>query len=254
MDRVRQFFISDSVKFFRPVYEVQYDLTCVNETGYDPLAPCLFFGMYRQEDMDRINRHQGKRLIAWCGVDAANLATVKAIAENAPDAVHISMSHRISAHLRQFSCNFRQVALPNTLLDYCKPEPKGPRIYCYAPNEGYGRALAQEVADKLPEYDLILTDSCTQYSLTDLYELYKKSFVGLRFKVFDGSGASVSDMALMGRYTVSNNGTPSCLPYAGLDDILAHIREQAKTIGTVDTVLASFMRQYLDVGTSWLQI
>jgi hypothetical protein len=111
--------------------------------------------------------------------------------------------------------------------------------------------LAQEIAKHI-NYEVILTESATQMTKAELKELYKRSFVGMRLRGFDGASATVSEMALMGRYTVWTGGTPTALPWSTPEDIVAHINRQATTIGQTDTGTAIFMRKYLDTGTAWL--
>lgn len=247
---IKQFIISDSVKFFAPRIESNYLIRCVNEKDYDENAPCLFVGNYRQSDLDRINNHRGFTVVLWCGIDAERENIVKAVKK---ECKHIATSHWHKEALSALNIDYKFVKYCTAYMNRRKSEILGSKIYCYAPNDDYGRSLVEEI-DKEIEYKLILTVSKQQYTLDEVYEFYRQSFIGLRLRDrCDGSATSVQEMALMGRRTIWNGNQAAAIHWKNKDDVIKLIREEAEKIGTMHSEIVDRTYNYFNIDDDWLK-
>ena len=257
--KANQFFVSKSLEFFRPVYDGRMGLTCVNESGYDSIAPCLFFGMYRNDDLERLFNHKGPRIVLWGGGDAQKVDVLKVIGIF-HDIKHISTSQYIDHALRMVGLEPTYVSLPATIPERwvnqdAPPATLGNKIYCYAPNELYGLSIAQLVGKEVP-YEIIYGTSDRSKDWKVLKELYSQCFMGLRLKEFDGVAATVQEMGLMGRRTVWNGGTPSAIAWNSVDDILRAIEKEALRIGKTAPVeeVSRQVQSWICTNNDWLEV
>jgi hypothetical protein len=259
MDKAKQYFLSKSIEFFRYIYDGRFGLTCVNDSGYDPSAPCLFHGMYGKEDITRFMNHRGKRIVVWGGGDAQKPDVVATIA-SVTDTRHISTSRDLDWALRQHGLKPDFYPLPSTIPENWigddKPIPPcGPKIFSYAPNEAYGRSLVEAVA-KVVEFEVVLTGSERDRPVEELYRLYADSFIGLRLKGFDGVAATVQEMGLMGRRSVWNGGTPSAIQWHSLEDVVKAINAEAWRIGkTLPAIeVSNMVREWICTNDAWTYV
>jgi hypothetical protein len=247
--QIKNMYVSVGVKHFTKAYEKMYNLKAVDAIDKD--EPTVFIGCYTLEEAINIKEHYAPVVLVWMGIDATRDKIVEFLGcdENIR---HISISSYIFDSLRLHNIDSHLLMLPNTDIDYWKPCKLGNKIYSYAPNEIYGRSLVEKIS-KLVKYDVVLIDSCKDYTRSQLKELYKDSFVGLRLRQFDGSPASIHEMGLMGRKTISNARTPTSISWENEKDIIRHIEKEAKNIGKepYDND-AKLLYNFLDVGKNWL--
>ena len=85
-------------------------------------------------------------------------------------------------------------------------------------------------------------------------ETYSKCFIGLRLVPYDGLGSTVQELGLMGIRCVHNGNSPSALNYKNIDDIIKHIENEAKTIGSKDEELAKKVNEYLTIPDNFFKI
>jgi len=246
---IKQFIISDSVKFFADRIASNYPIKCVNEDNYDKKAPCLFIGNYRQSDLRRINEHEGFAVVLWCGIDVERKHIVRGLK---PSVKHIATSHWAKTILSSLNIDYRFINYCTAYLNRRSSEPLGDKIYCYAPNEIYGKSLAEDVGRQV-DYELILTISKTQYSPDQINEFYRQSFMGIRLRDrSDGSATTVQEMALMGRRTIWNGDQPAAIHWKDKSDIIRLIGEEAKKIGTIPTEVTEITYNYFNINNDWL--
>ena len=109
--------------------------------------------------------------------------------------------------------------------------------------------LFERIKDKIP-FDIILGSS-DMIPLLECKELYYDNcFVNLNFS--KGTGlTTVRELALMGRYTISNMNVDyiSLLKYIDEDDIIELIKSESKKIGTVQPSINCHM-----IGDEWLDV
>jgi hypothetical protein len=61
----KQVWVSHGVQFFRKGFENKWGL----DTYHNENLPSIFFGMYRPEDFDALNKHKGPKIVIWGGGD-----------------------------------------------------------------------------------------------------------------------------------------------------------------------------------------
>lgn len=249
--KAKDMYISDSVKHFKNVYEKLYGVKSTNDIN--PCVPTLFVGCYTQKDIDKVLNHDSLAILVWMGIDASREKNVSQFIGKG-NIRHIAISHWIYESLIKNNIVPKYIHLPNTDINYWKPHKLGDKIYSYAPNEVYKQKFVKEIAKEVP-FDLILVDSHKKYSRKQLREIYKKCFVGLRLREFDGCPATINEMGLMGRKTISNVGLPSCLPWYDKDEIIENIMLESKKIGKIPGMDEyKFLYNYLNVGDNWLKL
>lgn len=246
---IKQFIISDSVKFFQSRIEHNYPIQCVNITGYNKRKPCLFIGNYNTRDLQRINKHKSLTVVLWCGIDIHRDNIVNSVKIKAK---HLVMSHWNEVQAKKFNLNYRFLPILFTFRDYWKPEVLGCKVYAYAPNEIYGLSLIRGIAKEIP-FQVIITTDKNQYDLEELRNLYRQCFVGLRLRdQYDGVAVTVQGMGLMGRYTIWNGDQPATMHWKDKKDVIRLIGEESKKIGMIQTAVAEKTSEYFNIGNNWL--
>lgn len=245
----KQFILSRGLDFFREQLIKNYNMKCVNESGYDPFEPCVFIGMYEVSDYDRLAAHKGMRVVLWGGSDANNSESILMIRNTLPMTKHIAQSHFIENHLLVYRVKSERHNVVMTDWNYWKPEPLGDKIYFYCPSLKYGSDYIDQIKE-LP-YELILITRSDQYTREETRELYKECFTGLRLTYFDGNPNTVTEMGLMGRKTIYNGATPAGIPWKDFDDIERIIDQESSKISLIDHHLAMEVDQWIDKKGDW---
>ena len=258
----RQALVSPSLVFFREDFHTKFDLA----EYHDPEAPAVFFGCYTSRDLKAIARHQGPRLIIWAGTDAwprhrrarARLTRVATLGET----YNVAISEFVAKDLATYGLGF--VRLPVTPVDLqapdldLRPMPRGPKVYVYtsedpARREVYGQSLVARVQSRLPDLEFI-TCHARSVPRSELPEIYRQCFIGLRLVAHDGLPNTVVELAMMGRRTVHNGGLPSSLPWKTEQDVVELVRQEQGSIGSVDDGVAARTAEYLTLPKDWLTV
>lgn len=243
------------------------------ETLQDPKQPCLFYGLLTEKDVDVLLSITSHKIIVWTGGDLTILAKDTELFSKVlecPNTYHVAISNYIEQDLTELGITYKSVPFMGIMLDQFNPVVKGPSIYVYIGNgdEIYGYSLYMEVYNKLkhkysfmfatnPIYRIIRSGNNNfpnLYSVDkhDVCQLYAKCFICLKLTAHEGLSASTQELGCMGIKTITNLMTPSTLQYENIDDIINHIEDEAKTIGTMDTDLSDKVKNFLNVGSSWL--
>jgi len=252
MAKAKQFIISRGIQFFKSVYEDVYKLTCVNEDGYDPKAPCLFVGYYYDEDFRRLRMHEGPSIFVWAGTDAYSPASIEKT-RVIPNLKNIAISDWISGRFDRMGIEYERVNLVTTKIDYWQPSKLGSKIYAYAPSFLYNIDMVRQLEDTLP-YEMIISESSNHFTKQELKDIYKECFIGLRLTSWDGNSATVQELGLSGRRCIWNGGTPSAVPWETIDDIEEIVDIEAKKIGTSQNFVRTQVLKSLELGTDWLEV
>lgn len=246
---IKQFVASETMNHFVPRIENNYPIKRARGINYDKKAPCLFVGNYNSTDLKRINDHEGFAVVLWCGIDVERKHIVKGLK---PEVKHIATSHWARTILTTWNINYRFINYCTAYLNRRSAEALGNKIYCYAPNEIYGKSLAEAVAKEI-DHELILTTHKHQYSPEQITEFYNQSFMGLRLRDrSDGSATTVQEMALMGRRSIWNGDQPAAIHWKDKSDIIRLIEEEAKKIGTIPTEVTEETYNYFNINNDWL--
>jgi len=228
---------SSGTEFFSKIFTVMYNLKNVNKYGYNSYEPCLFYGMYFNEDSIRLMEHRGQAIILWAGSDIRSKGQ-PFITKNTPTKVlHLAASPSIEQRLKRVGFSYRRI--PNiafTNWDYWKPEPLGEKIYFYAPSDFYGLNCLDQIKEF--GYPVIHIDRAQRHDISKLRNIYKECFIGLRLTPEDGNSATVLEMGLMGRKTIWNGDQLSAIPWNDFDKLNELICVEAKKIGTSQDAFA----------------
>jgi hypothetical protein len=143
-------------------------------------------------------------------------------------------------------------------------QTKGNSVYFYgdASNRNlYGYHIISKIMkEHFPHLKLIATchplnqplnngleDGFISYDKKELDKIYRKVFIGIRLTRFDGGASTVQDLGLRGIKCVWNGGSPSALSYSSEEDIINHIKNEEKTIGSTDNNISNRCKDFLDI-------
>ena len=221
----------------------------------DHTAPAFFFSC--KEIAWVIDNHKGAAIIILNN-DPRNLESCLDKVRLRKDIYFISTSSLISNYLDRLKLSYIEFPFGLADRDNIKPIKKGNSIYFYGqgPMENiYGYPVIKRIVENhFPHLNII----CTQYRnpahlpfkaylKSELEDVYKKCFIGVRLTQFDGLSSTVQDLGARGIKTVWNGGTPSALPYQSEEDIINHIRNEEKLIGQTDLLLSDKVKAFLNM-------
>ena len=224
-----QCYFSKGVIVFKSRIIKKYNL----KEYYDIFKPCLFFGMYNNQDLIKIKNHKGLRIIIWCGEDAnfLNECSYETINEikNLNNIIHISKSYSI-----YLSLNSNEIS--SILIDYNIVDTKlfspvnklelGHKIFVFnGQHKGrehiYGEKYYKEVIKKLPKYEFIFSNELNA-KWEEMPNIYKQCFIMLRLTSHDGNANSVQECEAM-NIPVIHNQSDYGLKWKNVKDIINHI-------------------------------
>jgi len=224
---------------------------------YNPREPCIFFGIYTYDDIINIMNHKSYGLIIWGGSDAMNpqlLDFVKQLDKSR--FFSIAQSKWVADDLKKAGIPYKQLPWYSLNKKKFKAVKKGKKIYIYMPTQGMGRQfygynLFMAIKQKV-RYEIIVGDGKIPYE--KMPETYAQCFVGLRLVPHDGLGSTVQEMGLMGIKCIHNGNSPSALNFKTIQDIVQHIENEAKKIGTKDEEMAKIVDEYLTIPDNFFNI
>ena len=145
-------------------------------------------------------------------------------------------------------------------------KPKGNKIYFYTYPDYqkylYGHSVVEEIKKRKPEYEFIqLTHNKTylqnkEYcdannistceSNDELIKKYQQCFIAIRLTNHDGIANSVLELGSLGIKTIYNDSNcPAALTYNSIDDVINHIENEKKTIGTIDDKFVENVKKFI---------
>lgn len=235
---IKQCHVSSGLHSFQERFMKQFQLTPYkNET-----QPCIFFGMYSDEDLIKISKHNGLKYIVWGGEDAnPNYNHCKNTLHEIlqlSNVIHIAISKCIYNRLKQFQLQpiFVEFSLVNKEL--FQPVPKeelGKKIFIFngqVPGREhiYGKPIYEQIMKKLPQYEFILSNQLN-VPHQQMPEIYKQCFVMLRLTKYDGNANSVQECEAM-NIPVIHNQSDYGLKWNNINDIMNHIHHIYSSSGT----------------------
>jgi len=251
MEKIKQVYISESVSFFSEKIKKKYNLK--NYSNKD--EPSIFWGMYRDEDINILSKHNSKSVIVWRGSDAMVCEKYVTQLKKLKNVKHISISTTITESLNKIGIKSELIPIRPAEF-YKNKKPKGDKIYFYygagteKAYDFYGGKIVDELKKILP-YDFIFATKNT-YSETELPKIYEECFIGLRLTNHDGIANTVCDLGLMGRKCVHNGDIPNCIKYSNIDDIITAIHTEYNFRHNDNSKIVDDVFNYLEVSDSWL--
>jgi hypothetical protein len=190
----------------------------------DKDVPVVFFGCYSGGVKRDIMNQRSLVVIVWSGGDGVRLhedtGFIDYCKENKHRIFHIAHSHWLQTDLKFWGLDYiDRVVLP-LIPELFKFEPdKGNQLYMYGPKERgwyYGRHIVDRLRFKWggsKHFPKIVITEPRGYSHGELYEIYKKSFLGVRLTEHDNMALSCIELGLMGRKSIFNGNIPCAIPY-----------------------------------------
>jgi hypothetical protein len=247
--RVSQCYVSESVNDF-PFKEI-YSLTDYK----DSLAPWVFIGMYRPEDLDVFKKHKGYKMILWTGQDSLSFHYMGDFDD--VDGQNFTAHHKVYEYLRQ-KINV-QLIRPSSFLNTISPQQLGKKIYAYCPNS-MPKYHGIHVIDELRRggFEIVIGDgqwTQNEWGNGQANNAYDDICIGLCLSDFAGGGTSIIEMGLRGVPVVTNVfQLANCRPWRDVLDVVAEIETQLALAGTTDAALAQAVWEGLDHEFKWLEI
>lgn len=238
-NNIKHINVSNELCKFNRIYYL-YDLKL-----YKNNVPCLFFGIYNNDDLNRIKNHTGKRFIMFGGSDIKNKNIFEKFLKiiNKNDVI-ISISKWMKNYMDNIK--LKNTYLELDLVDYKIFKPiknTGNCIYVY---DGDGKTNASESKKKVYNVNLInkIIEESSKYKFiksSSLYEkgkehnnnyvdmpnIYKKCFIGIRLTEHDGNANTVQEFQAM-NIPIVHNHSDYGLKWKNIDDILNHIKKYDK--------------------------
>lgn len=238
----------------------KYNLVPANNQN----EPVLFLGAYGEYQIQKaINwSKRSKVIIWWSGGDVAFLVTKSKLLNELKacnNITHVATVNFIERDLQKVNIPYKKIPLFSHRMDKFNPMPLGDSIYVYHPNSSIycPRKLYNPIREKFKSVPFLEARNHHTYTQSDIFDIYSKSFLGLRFTKHDGLSHTVCEMGLLGRKMICNADAPNCINYTNLNSILLNIEqaldEKNKHHGMWLTT-AQEMHDYLDVGEDWLDV
>ena len=245
---IEQMRVAPGLSFFKEKLLKKYglkDYTDINK-------PCIFNGLYTMQDYMSLINHKSHKTVVWCGSDAQYLN--KDLIQQAGKIRHIAKSKFISETLDKH--NIPHILLPVTPTSPVKNylPKKGENIYFYhgEDRKKYGGDLVDIIKEKT-DYNIIEASSGT-YSESELQNVYKSCFMGLRLTKHDGLPNTVLEMGLMGRHCIHNGNTPNSLNYKSVEDIINHINNEYNNRNKNSENIVDEVYDFLNINSNWLDV
>jgi len=219
---IEQVRFSNSVKFFENGFCKRWNVNTYNDIN----APCFFAGVYCMEDVEIINRHKGFKVVWNTGRERDIFERLdNNIVVMIGNGVGVNISNKyksknVNIEIKDFSI-FKPVSLGNFVYAYLgKPEYK----------ELYGYNIINEVSRKI-SFKILIGYLGHEMSFIKK-EFYDKSFINLKISLTGGM-TTATELAYMGRKTISNTKSILCTPYKDVDDIVNLIMAESLNINKI---------------------
>jgi len=223
---------------------------------YSSKNPAIFFGMYSKLGLNVLKKHKSLAVVIWRGTDIISekkrLESVLKIKN--VNIKHVAISDFIKKDLKNVGISYKFIPLAASRVDNLQSCPLGDEIYIYAPKTRY-QFYGGEYLDKIKNkcrFKINIGTSSNCYTKEELYNIYKRSFIGLRLTKHDGIANQVIEMGLMGRKCVHNGNHPNCIHWKNSKSILKSIERESQYIGKIREDVSISVKKYIDVGEDWL--
>ena len=248
--RVKQAYISNSVRFFAKAFLQKYGLF----VKYSEFEPLVVFGMYSPEDYKQLN-HSAPVILVWGGTDAMNVNEGRATILKQPHIRHIAQSKWISEDLTRWGIPHECLPVTPAIVDL-DLAPRGDSIYVYYGAEWakdfYGYGVAKEVQARTGLNAIFATSKT--FNREQLIQAYRDSFIGLRLTKHDGLSVTVVELGMMGRRCIFNGDNPNSIGWHNADDICENVLKEFESRHNDNSGIAAAVKKHLDIGDQWLNV
>lgn len=223
--------ISYSLNHFKSRFNNKYKLSEIN---INSIKPCIFFGIYNNNEWNTYFKYRGPKFILFGGTDinpfhVLGKYNIKLIIINKITNILV-LSEKAQNNLRRLniaSIFFDMNLVNKTLFFPNKNKKKTNKIYCYNGTykkprpDTYGGNILIQLKQKLPQFKFIFS-SDVNYKYEDMPKLYNSVFIVLRLTSQDGNANTVQECEAM-NVPVVHNISKYGLKYKNIDNIIYHI-------------------------------
>lgn len=278
-EHIKQLYLSNNLQKYK--MDKRIHLYHNLEDYYDENEPSFFYGFAREEDVNTILNHKGKKYIVFSGGDIdiiyhknRNTPYTKTrwtYLKKLQELDEIYYIPRSSFMIKDMDCLFYKYTYIPFFGDSFKNYevvPKKEMIYFYTYPDSqkylYGHDIIEYIKRVKPEFKFLLVTHPAAYknnieycknnnicSFDDTDEIIKniqKCFVSIRLTNHDGIANSVLELGLLGINTIYNDSlTPCALNYKSIHDIIKHIENEKNKIGTIDKKLIENVKNHISL-------
>lgn len=228
---------------------------------YSKNKPAFFFGCsYKANDIEQILQHKSLAVIIWIGTDALWLTKKPKIYKriiNNKKIKHIAISEYIEKDLEKYNLSYYKIPIHPSDIQHIEPYEKGPNIYIYGGSPSrkkfYGLHYVKKIKENFKNinFDILYSRPPQHVPHAEIFNIYKKCFLGLRLTPHDGLPNTVLELGAMGRKCIWNGNLPNAVQWENIDDILRIISNEMQTIGSLDQELSLKTKSFVNIDESW---
>ena len=239
---IKQVRFSKSVKFFKPGFCKYWDVVDYHDVN----APCLFVGVYNMDDVAVLNAHKGLKIIWQTGSIKSCFSKVSPV--NAVVKLKSVDKKEYESIKKVFKTKEAYFPIKD-FSGFTKPVPLGNKIYCYLGHKKGRAVMGGALIDEIKKYvPFEIIEGYLGHDMEYVKEhYYNHCFVNIKPNV-SGGFTTATELAYMGRWTISNANAPFCKPYDTILDIVKLIFEESEKIGTIQP---SCVGDLFDTGKEW---
>jgi len=225
---------SSGVIDFNERFNKKYNLVPLSSN--DELTPCVFFGMYFENDVQLFLNHQGDKYLLFGGSDIdinldlgkTNLDTIKN--NRLQNILVLSKKTKQNLKKNEINSTFFDMNLVDQSIFYPRNRKNiSNKVYIYDGQyrfprpETYGGQYFGIIKKRLPQFQYIFNSSFNiPYQL--MGDLYNKVFIIIRLTRNDGNANTVQEAESMGIPAVHNISDYG-LKWKSIDDVINHIKD-----------------------------
>ena len=218
--RIDQAYVSESVSDFD--WYNRFDL----KPYYDSSKPCIFIGMYRDEDKEALKQHQSHAVVKWCGYDSIMNSDWKKFKKD--EIQNISCHLNVTKQLKKKKIYCKLVD-PYLMNENIYQGIAGNKIYAYCPetSNDYHRS---DLIKKVKKSHQVLIGKAkyeqSKWHSGIKYQIYNQCYIGMVLNNFAGGVTTILELQMQGKYCITNAAkSANCLPWKNIDDIKAYLND-----------------------------
>jgi hypothetical protein len=239
---INQVRFANEVVFFKDNFIKKWGLKDYNNIN----EPCLFFGVYSDNDINIIKKHKGLKIVWFTNYDKNDLEK-KLIGVK-----DLVINHTEGLKMYD-NLNYKKTKIAIKDFSLFTPTPLGDKVYCYIgkghTGNKHGFPIVEELK-KMINFEIIYGK--LGYDINYIIKnYYNESFININITESGRSGlTTLTEMGFMGRYSISNtiDKFPCVIKYNNIEDIVGIINKESLKIGTTPKSLLS---EYFSTGDEW---
>ena len=231
---IKQLRTSDCMTHFKDRFKDFYKLKEYEDENINT----VYFGVYSTTDINNIKNMKNTKYIIFGGTDVDLILSnkeLKKLFDEIDNKIILYISNNINDRLKYYGYK-DAIKFNLNLTDkniFKKPESLGDSIFIYNGfSKGlehlYGKDTYEEIIKRNPNFNYIFSNNLNVKN-EEMYNIYKKCFIGLRLTVSDGNANMVKEMECM-EIPVIHNHSNYGLKWKTVEDIENLIHKNMKII------------------------